>query len=93
VRWWHAPYGFSGLPFRQRDWGLRLGSGDNRLAPIGPGYSKNVCLSDKVRSHGGGVRNLQKIWMKGRHIPEVPTALHLFLLFYLGYRGLKPPSP
>jgi hypothetical protein len=39
--------GFSGLPFRQRGWELRLGSGANRQSPIGPGYSKNVCLSDK----------------------------------------------
>jgi hypothetical protein len=53
VRRWQSPYGFSGLPFRQRDWGLRSSSGDNRLAPIGPGYSKNVCLSDKDGWHGG----------------------------------------
>jgi hypothetical protein len=31
--------------------------------------------------------------VEGRHIPEVPTALLLFVAVYLGYRGLKPPSP
>jgi hypothetical protein len=52
----------------------------------------NVCLSDKVRSYGGGAE-FTKNMVEGRHIPEVPTALLLFVAVYLGYQGLKPPSP
>jgi hypothetical protein len=47
--------GFSGLPFRQRDWGLRSCSGDNRLAPIGPGYSKMFVFQTMMGRMVGGL--------------------------------------